>query len=565
MNPADRLEPMAAVLSVAEGLDTMVSVQRAIDAARTLTQARYAALGLFDEAGNVREFIYRGITDEQRAAIGPLPTGRGIVGLLARRTGPLRLARIADHSASVGFPPHHPAMTSFLGSPIVVDGETLGSLYLADKDGGGEFTAEDEAVVGALAGAVGVAMRNARTYERTRQRERWQRAATMIDYAVLSGSSALEVLQLIAAEARRLSGADVALVGLPEEGGLILRVVDVRNALSLGDARWSVDRSQRRGVADDSHLAPLLDWLGMPCGEECLLEAAFATGETMLAPGWQAGPSGPPGADAFATAVAIPMRSPDRSLGVLGLLWDHEVPRLTAPAMEVAEAFAAQAGVTLMLADALRGHEQLMVLRDRDRIARDMHDLVVQRVFATGMSLQSALRTGDVPERVRGRIERAIDDLDETITEIRRTIFDLRHEEPAPTPVLTRSQREAYQAAVLVGFAPDADIVGPLDELPAEVSDHLLAAVREGLSNVARHARATSVMVAIRVTADEVALTVTDDGTGPPAALTRRSGLANLAARAAALGGESSLQPAPSGAGSRLLWRIPRRPRRAGP
>ena len=158
---------------------------------------------------------------------------------------------------------------------------------------------------------------------------------------------------------------------------------------------------------------------------------------------------------AFATAVAIPMRSPDRSLGVLGLLWDHEVPRLTAPAMEVAEAFAAQAGVTLMLADALRGHEQLMVLRERDRIARDMHDLVVQRVFATGMSLQSALRTGDVPDRVRGRIERAIDDLDETITEIRRTIFDLRHEEPAPTPVLTRFQREASQAAVLLGFAPE--------------------------------------------------------------------------------------------------------------
>ncbi len=557
MTRSGGLDPLAAVLSVAEGLDTMVSVQRAIDAAIELTGARYGAVGLFGPDGSVSEFIYRGIDDEQRERIGPLPTGRGVLHVLARGTGPMRLARIADHPAAFGFPAHHPTMTSFLGAPITIQGEAVGSIYLTDKLGGEEFSDTDEAVVVALANAVGVAIRNNRSFERTRQRERWQRAATAIDYAVLSGSSTLEVLELAAAEARRLVGADVALVGLPDDDRLVVEVVDVRNARSIGDARWSVDRSRRRPVSEETHLDSAGQWLGLACEEGCLLSAAFESGQSMLAPGVQGAPTAAPAAEAFATAVAIPMRTPERSLGVLGLLWDHDVPRLTGPAMEVAEAFAAQAAVALMLADARSEYERLMMYRDRDRIARDMHDLVVQRVFATGMSLQGALRSSGIPPVVRSRVARAIDDLDETISEIRRTIFDLQHETVVAADALTQLQREMAQSAVLLGFSPELIVQGPIDAVPTEVTKDLMAAVREGLSNAARHALASKVVVEVRADDALVFLAVTDDGVGPPPSVTRQSGIANLAARADERGGVSSLERAPSGRGSRLSWSVP--------
>jgi signal transduction histidine kinase len=549
-------DPLAAVLSVAEGLDTMVSVQRAIDAAMALTDARYGAVGLFGPDGTVSEFVYRGISDEQRGRIGPLPTGRGVLGLLAQGLGPVRLDRLADHPDSVGFPAHHPVMTSFLGAPITIDGAPAGSIYLADKRDGQPFTEQDESLVASLADAVGVAMRNYRVFRRTEQRERWQRAATAIDYAVLAGSPPTEVLHLIAAEARRLSGADVAVIALPDGAPLVVRIVDARNAGSIGDARWSVDRS-RRLAGSEEHLEAATRWRGMTCDPSCLLAAAFESGESMLAPGSQGAPTDAPAAEAFATSVAIPMRTSERSLGVLGLLWDHETPRLTGPSMEVAEAFAAQAAVTLMLADARSEYENLLVYRDRDRIARDMHDLVVQRVFATGMSLNSALRAAPVPDVVRERVERAVDDLDETISEIRRTIFDLQAQEEDPAPVSRRLQREITQSSVVLGYQPQVVVRGEPDRLPEHLVGHLLAAVREGLSNAARHAQASVVVVEVAVDEREASVTVTDNGIGPPAVLTRRSGIANLTARAAERGGGSALEPGPSGSGSRLRWWVP--------
>ncbi len=551
-------DPLAAVLSVAEGLDTMVSVQRAIDAAMDLTGARYGAVGLYGPDGSVSDFVYRGISDEQRERIGSLPTGRGVLRLLARGSGPVRLERVGDHPDSVGFPAHHPPMTSFLGAPITIDGAPEGSIYLADKHDG-PFTPQDEALVEALANAVGVAMRNYRVFHRTEQRERWLRASTAIDYAVLAGSPPSDVLNLIAAEARRLSGADVAMIALPEGSPLVVRIVDVRNARAVGHARWSVDRSRRLAGRED-HLEAALLWRGMTCDDTCLLRAAFASGESMLAPGPQGAPTRAPGADAFATAVAIPMRTSERSLGVLGLLWDHESPRLTGPATEVAEAFAAQAAVTLMLAETRTEYERLQVYRDRDRIARDMHDLVVQRVFATGMSLHSALGLAPVPDPVRERIERAVDDLDETISEIRRTIFDLQAQNDSTASLEQRLQREIAQSSVLLGYQPQVQVSGKLDRLSERTAAQLLAAVREGLSNAARHARACTVVVEVAVEDRRAEVTVTDDGIGPPEILTRRSGIANLAARAEERGGGSALEPGPDGRGSRLRWWIPHRP-----
>ena len=195
-----------------------------------------------------------------------------------------------------------------------------------------------------------------------------------------------------------------------------------------------------------------------------------------------------------------------------------------------------------------------MVFEDRDRIARDMHDLVVQRVFAAGMSLQTVLRSAELPQPQHDRIARAIEDLDETIREIRRTIFELHDQETARPANRTVLLREVAQASVLLGFTPSVSISADVETLPGRVADHLLAALREALSNTSRHAQATSAAVTVEVGEEEVILTVTDDGIGLPDVITRESGLANLAARARELAGSCDATTAASG-GTVLTWR----------
>jgi signal transduction histidine kinase len=551
---------LEAMLSIAEGLDLHVALQRALNEAISLTQARYGAIGIHGPDGEVVEFLFRGISDEQRAAIGPLPQGHGVLAMVAEAAGSVRIDDIAAHPAFAGFPAHHPAMRTLCGAPIVVDGAVFGTLYLADRLGGRRFTEIDEAVVKAMADAAAVAVRNTLEFERTGQRERWQRASTAIDYAVLSGTEPDEVLVLIAGEARRLAGADVGLLALPDvDGELVLEVVDVRNAdAAERPSNWSVDRSRRGLGADESHLQVVHRWLGQHCTPDGLFTETFDAGRTIVRKAF-AGPDMPPGTPTatFGTAVAIPMRTHTDRLGVLGLLWDHEVPRLGASTIEVAEAFAAHAAVMIVLAQSRAEHERLLVFEDRDRIARDMHDLVVQRVFAAGLSLEGALRWDGTPEPVRDRIEQAVADLDETIAEIRRSIFSLHAEDVRAPGIRDRLLREVSGATVLLGFTPTLTVTGPLEDVPRGVSEHLVAAVREGLSNAARHASAASVDVVVRVGDGGVALTVTDDGIGPPSVMTRKSGIANLAARAQSLGGESRLSAAPSGIGSALTWRVP--------
>ena len=323
---ARRQHDFRTLLGVAEGLDVSVALDRGLDAAMEGTGAQYAALGVYGPTGEVTEFLHRGMSEEQRERIGPLPRGAGLLGVLAERTEPLRLKRISDHPAAAGFPPGHPVMTAFLGVPIIVGEETFGSIYLTNP-ARGRFTEENEEFVRALAAALAVAIRNSRAASLTRQRERWQRAATAIDYAVLSGADPGEVMELVAAEARRLSGADVAVIALPDKNRkLAIEVVDVRNAGPAAEARWSVDRSHLP-LSAEKLVANAKDWLALECDGACLFVGSFATGQTMLAPGFPAvTESGLVGVDAaFGTTVAIPMRTPERSLGVLGLLVEPRV------------------------------------------------------------------------------------------------------------------------------------------------------------------------------------------------------------------------------------------------
>jgi signal transduction histidine kinase len=255
--------------------------------------------------------------------------------------------------------------------------------------------------------------------------------------------------------------------------------------------------------------------------------------------------------------VAVPVGTSEGGVrGVLLLAREAGRPEFSATETETLQAFAAQAAVAMELAERRRDAEQIAVLKDRDRIARDLHDLAIQRLFATGMTLQSAGRFIEHAEAAE-RVGRAVDDLDETIKIIRSTIFGLRSREGSEEAGLrARVVRIAGEAAPVLGFAPSVRIEGLVDtDVPREIADHVVAVLSEALTNTARHARADRAAVALTADARRIRLTVTDNGVGiPPDG--RRSGLRNLAERAHQLGGELELSR-PADGGATLVWSVP--------
>lgn len=357
-----------ALVIIASELDLDVVLLRIAEAAANLVDARYAALGVLDDDGvSLARFVHTGISDDVAAAIGPLPEGKGLLGHLIADPRPLRLDDLSEHRSSVGFPPNHPPMRTFLGVPVLVRGAVFGRLYLTEKAGGTRFTQDDEDLVIALAAAAAVAVENARLHAK---------------------------------------------------------------------------------VAD------------------------------------------------------------------------------------------------------------LMLLEERDRIARDLHDHVIQGLFATGLSLQGASRLAERPE-VRDRIEAAVDEVDRTIRRIRTTIFEL-HAPPLGGRSLRREISDiCAEASRVLGFTPDVVIDGPIDTMATDaVIEHAGAVLRELLSNVARHARASRVTVTVRSGSGRLTVQVDDDGVGIGDIGAGGRGVANLRARAAALGGTFSLGPG-SDRGTEACWNVP--------
>lgn len=521
----------SAVVAVAAGLELSATLRRIVQAAIDLVDATYGALGVLDSDGRLADFVHVGLTGEQADRIGSLPEGRGILGLLTDHPVPIRLECLSDHPKSVGFPDNHPQMNSFLGVPVRVRGEVFGNLYLTEKRGGGSFSSDDERTVMALAAAAAVAIENARLYERSRRREEWQKALTEIATTVLEGGDAEEALALIAQRARELMSADVAAIALPVDEDL--RVEFVEGEAGIVGALVREDsityQAYAEGVAKSS--------------EQCTIGDLEMVG----------------------SAIAVPLRTPDRILGVLTAMRFVDSPvSIHAPGsrelLELAEPFASQAAVTLVLAEAQLGQQRLAVYQDRDRIARDLHDLVIQRLFATGMSLQGTSRLSGVPEDAHDRIGRAVDELDETIKEIRHTIFALHEPVDGPNSTLRgRVMRETAQAAASLGFEPAVRFVGAVDSAVSDDStEHLIAALREILANAAKHAQASRVDVVVALEDSDVILTATDDGIGIPAdGPGRRSGVANMSARAQELGGECSADRVSESGGTRVIWRVP--------
>lgn len=520
-----------AVVSVASDLELSTVLRRIVEAATTLVDAGYGALGVIGPDRTLSEFIFVGMPEDAVETIGHLPEGRGILGLLIDEPRPIRLDRLSDHPASYGFPPGHPPMHSFLGVPVRVRDDVFGNLYLTEKRGGAAFTADDEAVVQALAAAAGVAIDNARLYAESRQRMGWLEATGEITAALLSGQDPDEVLQLVAERAAEIAGADVTALALPQaDGSLIFEFAAGAAADRLRGAR-----------ANPSSLTVQVMTTGQPLVVADLTVESPHT--SILVEEAGVGP-----------AMFVPLGTRDRLLGTLAIGNHAGGTQFGPDDLHLVSSFAAQAALALQMADARRQERQLAVYQDRDRIARDLHDHVIQRIFATGMLLDGVGRQIDSPD-VQARLRRAVDDLDETIRDVRTTIFALQREERGQATVRTRVMDVIRQAGEALPNEPTVTMSGAIDALVGEkVAEHLLAAVREGVSNAVRHGKAAHVRVSL-VAADELALEVVDDGVGF-APGDRRSGLANLEERARALGGSMEIH-SKGGSGTTLVWRVP--------
>ncbi|MET7938176.1 GAF domain-containing sensor histidine kinase [Streptomyces sp. NPDC005322] len=525
-----------AVVAIASDLDLGVVLQRIAQSAVSLVDARYGALGVLGEEGTIKQFLTVGMDEEAISRIGHYPRGEGILGLLIRHPEPLRLADLAEHPQSAGFPPGHPPMTSFIGAPIRVREQVFGNLYLTDKQGSAEFDADDEAVLRTLAAAAGVAIDNARLYDDARRRQRWLAASNELTRSLLSGAEPATVLETFTATVREMTGAGLVTVAVPvgDRGEL---VVEAASGPRAGEVRGLVLPATTLGAK------------------------VFASGETITSEAVSADPrveGGSASVVELGPAFLVPLGTHEHVCGVLQVAHVPGGPLFTDAVIDMVIGFGNQAALALEVAEHRKDAERMIVLSDRDRIARDLHDLVIQRLFAGALSLQSTLgRVADRP-KVGERIERVVDDLDDTIKVIRSTIYALReHDRTHLGGLRTRLVEATELAAEALGFTPALRMTGLLDTaVPAEHSAHLLAVLGEALSNAARHAHATAVDVSAEATATALRLRVADNGCGIDPAVTRRSGLTHLKQRAEDLQGTfvlSSNEPA----GTVIEWVVP--------
>ncbi|HEY0454269.1 GAF domain-containing sensor histidine kinase [Actinophytocola sp.] len=531
----DRLQGLLdAVVAVGAGLELEGTLDRIVRTAVELVDARYGALGVLspDERERLAEFVHVGIDDETKAVMGDLPEGRGLLGVLIEHPHPIRVGDLTEHPASVGFPPNHPPMRSFLGAPIRVRDEVFGNLYLTEKRGAGEFTSDDEVVLQGLAAAAGVAIENARLFEETRLRERWLEASREVNAHLLGGASSQDALDLIASKTRELSKSDCALILLADPTGHVM----VRaGAGDRGDELTGV----RINAAE-----PMVAGVFRTRTSEIIPNLANVTPE-----GW-----GVSGGD-FGPAVAVPFGAGNVVRGVLLAMRDKGSVQYVRSEVPLLASFADQAAFAMELAEKHRAQRQLDVLADRDRIAGDLHDHVIQRLFATGMSLQGTVRRIADPQ-VRSRVTRAVEQLDETVREIRTSIFDLHTAGTDAAASLRRRMLDIVDdLAADAEVSPSVRISGPVDTVVDEdLAAHATAVLREAVSNAVRHSHAGTIVVTVEAGADLV-IDVVDDGVGFPPGV-GRSGLLGIERRAAKFGGGLHMAPGPEG-GTRLTWRVP--------
>lgn len=509
-------------LALAAELSLPALLQRIVELAAELTGARYGALGVLAPDGSgLVDFITTGIGEAERIAIGPLPRGDGILGVLIHEAQPLRLDEIQADPRAVGFPAGHPPMRSFLGAPVRAHGRVFGNVYLTDKRDAAAFTEMDEAALTVLATQAGVAIANARLYEEIRARERWLDAVREVTTTLLAGDPIRTVLELVARRARQLGDADVAAVSVPD--GNQLRIV----------------------AADGTHAAQLVDVEVELAGS--LSAEVIRTGETRRIDDARASHLAQPfvAVAGAGPMILVPMTLQRGGHGILAVGRSRNRAPFGAAQIPLLESFAEQATLALEYARARTEIARLRLVEDRERIARELHDGVIQSLFAVGLGLQgTASVIGD--SRLSDRIQQAVGEIDRVIGDLRSYIFGLRPSVLHGGDLSDALEQLAYEFQERTGVTTVIDVDGSLETPLAGVATHVTQMVREALSNVGRHAGARTCRVSLRRDEGAAVLEVDDDGAGfdaesPPRGL----GLANLAERAASLSGSFAVESGP--------------------
>ncbi|WP_067822176.1 GAF domain-containing sensor histidine kinase [Nocardia inohanensis] len=531
----DRMDGLVeAMLSVTAGLDLDETLRTIIRTAISLVDARYGALGVRGSDSHLVNFIHEGIDPDTATLIGDLPSGRGVLGLLLSQPKPIRLDNIADHPSSVGFPANHPPMHTFLGVPVRIRDEIFGNLYLTEKKNNLPFNEDDEVIVQALAAAAGIAIDNARLYESARTRQAWIEATRDVATAFLADTDADDVLAEVLEHVRTLTESEQAFLavaddpeGLPEE------------TPQLRIARWS-------GPGDGPAVTSVRT-TGTAIGQ------VFMEGTPLRFDDPGGIDLGKPISDAGPTLI-LPLHVQNGTFGVLCVVRPLSAPSFSDELLELAAAFTDQAALAIQMSETQRRMRELDVLTDRDRIARDLHDHVIQRLFAAGLSLQGTIARARTPE-VRQRLTDVVNDLQDVVQEIRTSIFDLHGGNGQSTRLRQRLEQVIAKHTADVEIRSSLRISGPLSVVGAELADHAEAVIREAVSNAIRHSGAETLTVAVDV-GDDLTIVVSDDGRGMPDDVTS-SGLNNLARRAEQVGGEFAILRNTDDTGTRLRWSAP--------
>ena len=494
---ADRMRALleaGVVLTSELSLDSLL--QRIVELAAELTDAHYAALGVIDPSGTELErFVTTGIDDETRAKIGDLPRGRGILGVLIREAEVLRLHDLGEDPRSVGFPPNHPPMHTFLGVPIHLKRVAYGNLYLTEKADGADFTKEDEEIVRILAGQAAVAIENARLYESATRWSQQLESLMEVGAALASETELPKLLNLVARRLRGLIGARLVVIAVPAgDGALRIDAADGEEAEELMGMR--LDRSSSKsGRVLDRRRSERLDSLI----DDPEVDREFARRMGMRA------------------ALFVPLLVGERAIGVIQA-FDKlaEDRRFSNEDLRVAETFAAQAAIAADTAsrvarDALQRAVEGQEL-ERRRLARELHDETGQALTSILLGLKSLEESGhsDVVEAVRSLRELVV----QTLQDVRRLAVELRPTALDDFGLPTALERLASSFAEQTGAAVELESRLGDDRLPAEVETVLYRIVQEALTNVVKHAQADRVSIVLRRKDGSVTAVIEDDGRG---------------------------------------------------
>jgi len=507
---------LEAVIAISSDLDTDSVLRRIVASAAELTGARYAALGVIGPGGELAEFIAHGMDDETQRRIGAPPAGKGLLNVTAAKTETLRLTNLSEHPLSAGFPEHHPPMSTLLRVPMRVRGTVFGQLYLSEKEDGAPFGQRDELLVHSLATVAGFVIENARAYGLSERRRRWLEMFGDLNELLMPPITLGDALARIAESVLDASGArGASVVQVPENGDPFAAAVCGEQLDLTADERHSLNKAVRTVVE---------------------------TGEVMDLPIRDVG-----------NAVLAPLRAHLTMPGVLVLTRAGHPHAEEVEELELLASFADQAALALDRTQALEDREQMAVVSDRDRIARDLHDVVIQRLFATGLHMQS-IRSAAPTDELRERIDQSVRELDQTIRDIRGTIFELQ---TRPRSSVRSDVRDLVGDLLpVLGFTPSVHTEGPVDgTLDPEVQTQMVSVLREALTNVAQHSGATTASVHLQVTPTHLRLKVTDDGRGVPDERHER-GLRKVRRRAMLLGGSLDLWPNEP-RGTIFVWSVP--------